>query len=135
MKFSEKVCFKIILKVTKNQGFTLSLEDLFFKKPQEGVKLTPPPFPPAVLGLNGHNIFFKRKCFIYFSGFSFYKTPLGFYIKYQVQLFTDLQLFFFIRCCATFNGGFFQIKVTQVYVMHLWHFISAITFTIEAFSF
>ena len=36
MKFSGKVYFKVILKVTKAQGFTLSLEDIFFKKPQEG---------------------------------------------------------------------------------------------------
>ena len=36
----------IILKGHKNQGFTLSLEDKFFEKPQgEGVKLTPPPQP------------------------------------------------------------------------------------------
>ena len=35
----------ILLKVTKNQGFILSLEDTFFEKPQvEGVKLTPQPF-------------------------------------------------------------------------------------------
>ena len=34
MKFSGKLCFKIILKVTKNQGSTLSIEDTFFKKPQ-----------------------------------------------------------------------------------------------------
>ena len=38
MKFSGKMCFKIILKVTKNQGFTLSLEDTFFEKPGGGVK-------------------------------------------------------------------------------------------------
>ena len=36
MKFSGKMCFKIILKVTKNQGFILSLEDKFFEKPQVG---------------------------------------------------------------------------------------------------
>ena len=36
IKFSGKMCFKIILKVTKNQGFTLSLEDTFFEKPQGG---------------------------------------------------------------------------------------------------
>ena len=35
MKFSGKMCFKTILKVTKNQGSTLSIEDTFFKKPQE----------------------------------------------------------------------------------------------------
>ena len=39
----------IILKVTKNQGFILSLEDTFLKKPQgDRVKLTP---YPAFLGL------------------------------------------------------------------------------------
>ena len=44
MKFSGKMCLMIILKVTKNQGFILSLEDTFFEKPQGGeVKLTPPP--------------------------------------------------------------------------------------------
>ena len=37
------MCLKIILKVKKSQGFTLFLEDTFFKKPQgEEVKLTPP---------------------------------------------------------------------------------------------
>ena len=52
MKFSGEVCLKMILKVTKNQGFTLSLEDTFFKKPQVGGwggQIDPP--PPAVLGL------------------------------------------------------------------------------------
>ena len=36
MKFSRKMCLNIILKVTKNQGFTLSFEDTFFEKPQRG---------------------------------------------------------------------------------------------------
>ena len=34
MEFSGKMCFKMILKVTKTQGFTISLEDTFFEKPQ-----------------------------------------------------------------------------------------------------
>ena len=34
MKFSGKMCLKIILKVTKNQDFSLSLEDTLFEKPQ-----------------------------------------------------------------------------------------------------
>ena len=38
----------IILKFTKNQGFTLYLHDTFFGKPQGVVKLT----PPAIFGLN-----------------------------------------------------------------------------------
>ena len=48
MKFSGKMCFQIILKVTTNPGFTLSLEDTIFEKPQgKGDQfLTPPPFPP-----------------------------------------------------------------------------------------
>ena len=58
MKFSRKIYLKIILKVTKNQGFSLYLEDTLFEKPRGGggggggggrggVKLT----PSAVLGL------------------------------------------------------------------------------------
>ena len=43
MKFLGKKYFKIILKVTKNQGFALSLEDTFFENPQEGVSFTIPP--------------------------------------------------------------------------------------------
>ena len=34
MKFAGKMCLMIILKVTKNQGFSLSLEDTFFEKSQ-----------------------------------------------------------------------------------------------------
>ena len=34
MKFSGKICFKIILKITKKQGFTLSLEDTIFENPE-----------------------------------------------------------------------------------------------------
>ena len=39
MKFSGMMCIMIILKVTKNQGFTLSLDDTFLEN-------------PAVLGLS-----------------------------------------------------------------------------------
>ena len=34
------MCFKIMLKDTKNQGFILFLEDTFLEKPQGRVKLT-----------------------------------------------------------------------------------------------
>ena len=63
MKFSGKICFKIMLQVTKNQGFILSLEDTFFEKPQGGVKLTPS-FPPAVLGLRIHELEPIREWFL-----------------------------------------------------------------------
>ena len=36
IKFSGKMWLMIILKVGKNHGFTLSLEDTFLEKPQEG---------------------------------------------------------------------------------------------------
>ena len=44
MKFSGKMYFNIILKVTKNQGSTLSVENTFFRKPQGG-QFDPPPPP------------------------------------------------------------------------------------------
>ena len=44
LKLSGKMWLKIILKATKKQGFTVSLEDIFLEKPQgQGVKLTSPP--------------------------------------------------------------------------------------------
>ena len=53
MKFSGKMYFKIILKVTKNQGFTLSLEDIFFEKPQGG-SIWLPPSLSGILGLRNN---------------------------------------------------------------------------------
>ena len=49
MKFSGKMCLMIIL---ENQGFTLSLEDTFFEKPQGGGgQFDSRPPAQAVLGL------------------------------------------------------------------------------------
>ena len=46
----------ITLKVTKNQGFNLCLEDTIFEKPQRGGQIDLPPRSPdppsAVLGLS-----------------------------------------------------------------------------------
>ena len=44
MQLPGKVWLIIILKFTKNEGFTLSLEDIFLEKPQGGVKLNLQPF-------------------------------------------------------------------------------------------
>ena len=58
MKFLGKTCFQMILKVSKTQGFTFSLKDIFFKKPQGagkggGGQLDPlSPSPPGKLGLS-----------------------------------------------------------------------------------
>ena len=49
MKFSGKIWLMIILKFTKNQSFTLSLEDTFLEKPQGGSSW--PPDPVVFLGL------------------------------------------------------------------------------------
>ena len=43
MKISGKMCLMLILKVTKNQGSTLTLEDTIFVKPQGGSNWPPPP--------------------------------------------------------------------------------------------
>ena len=42
MKFSEKMGLMITLKVTRNQGFTPSLEDTFFEKPHGRGSIWPP---------------------------------------------------------------------------------------------
>ena len=65
MKFSGKMCFKIILKVTKNQGSTLSLEDTFFEKPQGGFNLTLPP-PLRHFGVKVLSDFKNLKQKVYF---------------------------------------------------------------------
>ena len=61
MKFSGTMCLMIILKFTKNQGFTLSVEDTFFEKPQEESQIDPPlpptpthPFPPSLFRVKEH---------------------------------------------------------------------------------
>ena len=53
MKFSGKMWLMIILKITKNQGFTLSLEDTILEKPQ-GRSNWPPSllFPPNLFRVN-----------------------------------------------------------------------------------
>ena len=48
MKFLGKMCFKIILKVTKSQDFTLPLEDTFFEKPKGECQTDPPTHPPQL---------------------------------------------------------------------------------------
>ena len=92
MKFSGKMCFKITLKVTKNRGSTLSVEDTFFKKPQGGgggvsVNLTPyhPPLPGR-LGLT----YFCHK----YNGF----------LKKQIELLLWTKIVgFILRCMFIFS--------------------------------
>ena len=51
MKFPGKMWLMTILKVTENQGFTLSLQDTVSKSHMGGGGQFDPPPPPAVLGL------------------------------------------------------------------------------------
>ena len=44
MQLPGKVWLIMILKITKNEDFTVSLEDIFLEKPQGGTKLTLQPF-------------------------------------------------------------------------------------------
>ena len=62
MKFSGKMCLMIILKVTKNQGFTLSLEDTFFEKPQRGVGVKLHRFTVKQFGFKLFLLLFERYC-------------------------------------------------------------------------
>ena len=41
IKFLGKICFMIIAKFTKNQGFSPSLENIVLEKLQVGIKLNP----------------------------------------------------------------------------------------------
>ena len=61
MNFSEKMCLMITLKVTKNQGFTLSLEDSFFEKLQGGEGQFDP------LQFFFCDIYWKKKSILVFS--------------------------------------------------------------------
>ena len=55
MKFSGKMCFEVLLNVTKIKSFTLSLEDTFLEKPQ-GVQFD---LPPGILELT-HNFYVNK---------------------------------------------------------------------------
>ena len=77
MKFSERMYPKIILKFAKNEGFTLSVEDTLFQKPQAGKGGQIDPHPPAVLGLISlrymKRLFYNNSLFISIS----YRTVLS----------------------------------------------------------
>ena len=80
MKFSGKLCFKTILRVTKNQGSTLSREDAFFRKPQGGRGEGGSQFG-SILGLSCFSvkIFFKLLREVYPNYYlKFHPTPFFF---------------------------------------------------------
>ena len=62
MKFSGKMCLKIILKVTKKQGFHPLFRRYIFQKTTGEGQID----PPAVLGLTNLNYGFVKLCFFNF---------------------------------------------------------------------
>ena len=99
MKFSGKVCFKIISKVTKNQGFTLFLGDIFFEKlHREGGQFN----TPGILGLKFYYFFYAQMLIlkIQLTAFTNFKisSKLNFlccnYVHFSQQL-SFLCFFFF----------------------------------------
>ena len=48
MEFSGKICLLILLKVTKNQGFTFSVQHTFFEKPRGQGQIDSQPFQGKV---------------------------------------------------------------------------------------
>ena len=90
MKFSGKMCLMIILKVTENQIFTLSLEDTLFEKTTGAGQIDFPSPSPAVLGLrNEHTIALGFPGFSLFP-FSFFRCGssiivLIFFLDYSVN--------------------------------------------------
>ena len=98
MKFSGKMCFKIVSKATKNQGSTLSTEDIFFKKPQGGGgggggQFDPP--PAGILGLTlwiltvdqpvGVVVLISAKHLFLYLVFEIPKESIGFQINSVLQ--------------------------------------------------
>ena len=90
MKLSGKTSLMIILKVTKSQGFTISLSDTFFKKPQGAESNWPPP-PQAVLRLKikkyqiTKDFWGKKNMKSYFN--CFYTTEQALYTNENLKTF------------------------------------------------
>ena len=93
MTFSGKMWLMIILKVTKHQGFTLSLEDTFSEKPQGGIKLSSLP-SPSLLRVKRERILWIWLCILqYISRF-----PTKLLVKLRFEDF-----WIFLRLCSLFT--------------------------------
>ena len=88
MKFSGKMYLKITLKVTKNEGFTLSLEDTFFEKPQGGVKLTPSRFRLKAKW----NKMYEKSFFKFILFLKYCVSELEFRKQYNCQQYSKYQI-------------------------------------------
>ena len=106
MEFSGKMWFMIILKVTKNQGFTFSLENAVFKK-NRGGRLTPPTSHFRVkLGATN---FFDLKA----RNFNFSKHRSSIFWKYIKKLFWE-RIRNFFRVDFFYFFVFFLFQVWKV---------------------
>ena len=122
MKFLGKKCLMIILKVIKNQGFTLSLEHTFFAKLHWGSNWPP---PPSVLGLNCLKcvLFFKYTHILLSKLYSVFIALGAKYflrkINKNMKRTNELEFFFFWFCYSSY----FEIKnlSTVTWMMMFWH--------------
>ena len=104
MKFLGKMCLKIILKVTKNQGSTLFLKDIFFEKPHGGGQIDPPSLfrvniIKTVLINVINSIIFVAELFIFLCGLNIRVESL-FYVNLIKQVIENLvisNLFTFLK--------------------------------------
>ena len=97
MKYSGNIYLKIILRVTKNQGFTLSLEEKFFEKPQGGVKLT----PSAVLGLSHQQLRNREVASVYSLPYLMQNTK----VELEVLLKNTVSNYFFQLLYSRITGN------------------------------
>ena len=94
MKFSGKMCLMVISKVTKNQGFTLSLDlwKIYFSKNHRGESNYPPsPLSPTVSRLMVNNKTQQRnKTLLVCHIFNYSKYILGFYFQKNIKLYNKI---------------------------------------------
>ena len=103
MKFSGKMSFEIILQVTRNQGFTQSLEDTFLEKPQAGGGRKGGGGQFDSLGILGlKNRYTKTFRQTYVDKF-YYKTFLFYQIIFKIWVFKKtVTILIFNSTCFTF---------------------------------
>ena len=129
MKFSGKVCFKIISKVTKNQGFTLFLGDIFFEKlHREGGQFD----TPGILGLKFYYFFYAQMLILkmQLTAFTNFKisSKLNFlccnYVHFSQQLSFLWSFFFPVYLAIIFT---YQLVTSYSYKKYQFLMIKMIT--------
>ena len=112
-KFSGKVWLMIVLKVTKKQGFTLSLKNTFWVEiPQVDIKLTPTPATPQPF--SGECIYFHM---VYLTVSS---SQYNFFFLMLFYLLTWLLFLLSFKSSDSFHL-LSEILATQIVCLTVWH--------------